>query len=77
MKLPNKITSYSESVIGKFYPILNLLKQQNMSAYKLYKNTQNSFATTGEFIETLDCLFALGKITLINEGNMEVLHYAL
>ena len=57
MKLPNKVTSYKESVIGKLYPVLSLLMSQNMNAYTIYKATKDSFTTTAEFIDALDCLF--------------------
>ncbi|HCX95303.1 MAG TPA: hypothetical protein DHH42_06495 [Clostridiales bacterium] len=77
MKLPNKITSYKESVIGKLYLVLSLLMSQDMNAYMLYKETIDSFTTTAEFIDTLDCLFALGAITLLERDGAEVLHYAL
>lgn len=77
MKLPNKITSYKESIIGKLYPILNILVSQDINVYTLYKETKNYFITTAEFVETLDCLFALGAIALLEKNNTEVLHYAL
>lgn len=77
MKLPNKITSYKESVIGKFYPVLSLLASQDTSLYLLYKETKDSFATTVELIDVLDCLFALGAIEIIDKEGSEVLHYAL
>ena len=76
MKLPNKITSYKESILGKFYPVLNLLKQKDLRLYELYNNVRGDFATLGEFLEALDCLFALGKIELIEKDNEEILHYA-
>ena len=76
MKLPNKITSYKESILGKFYPVLNLLKQKDLRLYELYNNVRGDFATLGEFLEALDCLFALGKIELIEKENEEILHHA-
>lgn len=77
MKLPNKITSYKESIIGKLYPILNILVSQDINVYTLYKEIKNYFTTTVEFVEALDCLFALGAIVLLKKNNTEVLHYAL
>ncbi len=77
MKLPNKITSYKESIIGKLYPILNILVSQDINVYTLYKEIKNYFTTTVEFVEALDCLFALGAIVLLEKNNTEVLHYAL
>ena len=77
MKLPNKVTSYKESVLGKFYPILNLLKSQDMYVYELYKKIENHFETTADFIDALDFLFALGTLDLFKKDDKEVLHYAL
>ena len=77
MKLPNKITAYKESIIGKLYPLLSTLMPQDMSIYVLYKETKNSFITTAEFIDAIDCLFAVGAIEILEKDGTEVLHYAL
>ena len=50
MRLPSKITSYSESVISKF-----------------------SLSSIEEFLDTLDCLYALHKV--IYDADREVLCY--
>ena len=73
MKLPNKVTSYEESVLGKLVPILNLLSQKNMHIYELYAETRALYNSYLDFVDVLDCLFALRKIEYFdNEG---VLHY--
>ncbi|MGL4107497.1 ABC-three component system middle component 7 [Clostridium sp. LP20] len=62
MKLPNKLFSYSESIINKFPIILNILEKEELTVYELYIKVINKFAGITEFIETLECLFVLGKI---------------
>lgn len=54
-----------------------MLTSDDINVYTLYKETKNYFTTTAEFIEALDCLFALGAIALLKKNNTEVLHYAL
>lgn len=73
MKLPNKVTSYSESVLSKFPVVLSLLSNNDLSPSTLYYLLQNTFSGISEFIEILDCLFAL-KVIELNEAK-GVLHY--
>lgn len=73
MKLPSKITSYKESVLSKFTPILNILENEDVAVLPLYSVTKNQFTDIEEYMDTLDCLFALGKIVLKEERG--VIHY--
>lgn len=73
MKLPNKITSYSESVISKFPPILLALQNTDTGVFSLYEATMKSFSSIEEFLDTLDCLFALQRIEY--DAEREVLYY--
>lgn len=75
MRFPNKVTSYKESVLCKFCPILENLYQNDMSIYDVYCKTKNNYDTLCEFIDTLDCLFALGIIEWFDD--QEVLHYVM
>ena len=70
MRLPNKVTSYSNSVIARFPEILEALMQRDMSPKELYKLTTSGKTDMGDFLSTLDCLFALGKVELIEEGRV-------
>lgn len=72
MKLPNKIISYKESVISKFPPILEILKKSDRTILCTYKQVKHLFNNTQDFIDTLDCLFAINKISLTEH---EELHY--
>ena len=73
MKLPNKVTSYQESVLGKLNVLLDILSVRDSSLIELYFNTKQYFSDTSEFIDTVDCLFALNKLEY-NE-DLGVLHY--
>ena len=63
MRLPNKVISYNESIISKFSIILNLLKSKDYKVMELYEKIKADLDIEC-FIETLDCLFALGKIVI-------------
>ncbi len=73
MRLPNKVTSYSNSIIARFPDILESLEQRDMSPKELFELSTSGKKDMGDFLSALDCLFALGKIELIEEGR--VLHY--
>ena len=73
MKLPNKVITYKESPISKFPAVLSCLKEQDMSPALLYKKVKSKVEDIGEYIDILDCLYALGKIELIE--HLGVLHY--
>jgi len=62
MFLPNKTIPYSDSVIARFSIILDSLKDKNQNIHSLYKKNKKKFLNIHNYIETLDCLFALGKI---------------
>jgi len=75
MKLPSKVTSYQESVLSKFVVILEVLNDKDISLSELYSYTNQHFSDTTEFIDTIDCLFALNKLEY--NDNLEVLHYVI
>lgn len=62
MKFPNKVTTYRESSIGKITLILSLLSEEDLSPFDLYNNLNKKFETIEEFIDALDCLYALNRI---------------
>ena len=75
MLLPNKLISYDQSIFPKFPIILKELKCSPMSVHKLYKRVIKKVSGVSEFIDTLDCLYALGKIEFDEEK--EVLRYVI
>ncbi len=70
MKFPNKVNSFKESIISNFSPILKLLQIRDYDVISLYHKFAKKI-TPREFINTLDCLYALNKIQLENG----VIHY--
>lgn len=73
MKMPNKVTPYKESSIAKFPVVLALLEKKDMTPSELLsKVKKNRIQNIDEFVEIIDCLYAMNKI----EINGEVLHYA-
>lgn len=77
MKLPNKYISFKKSSLSKFTIVLEQLKNNDLSILDLYirlvkGRTNQIFENTDDFIETLDYLYALGKIQINEEG---MIHY--
>lgn len=76
MKLPNKLFSYRKSIISKFPVILSALEQEKgLTIYELYINVINKFEDIAEFLEAVECLYALGKIEYSYE--MRRVYYAI
>ena len=75
MKLPNKIISYKESVLSRFPLVLSVLSDNPMNVYELFELTKDSFTDVEEFMDTLECLYALKKVTFDDESG--VLFYAV
>jgi hypothetical protein len=72
MKIPSKVTPYKESTIAKFPVVLAILEKGDMTPTELYAKVKKSrIQDITEFIEVLDCLYAMNKI----EIREEVLHY--
>lgn len=68
MIVPNKITPYKKSIIGKIPIVLEMLKQCAKTPTELWEDTQNQFEDINEFILTLDVAFVLGAIEYL-KGN--------
>ena len=64
MRLPNKVITYKESVLPKFIYVLEALNNQEVAVDILYKKIKSKVDDIGEFMEVLDCLYALGKIEM-------------
>ncbi len=73
MLFPNKLFTYSESIISKFPLALQLLQESPMAVVDLYKALNKQLSGVSEFMDLMDCLFALNKIEFDEEE--EVLHY--
>ena len=75
MLLPNKLFSYEESILSRFPVVLSVLEEKPMRVSELYKKLNDYFESVNDFIEILDCLYALGKIEL--DGEEGVLKYVI
>lgn len=62
MQLPNKLYSYSNSILSKFAILLKPLKKGDVQVLSLFTSNQDKFDSINDFIETLDALYALRKI---------------
>ncbi len=62
MRLPSKVFSYGESALAKFPLLLGTLQESPMIARQLYESTRRYWDGIGTYIETLDYLYALGKV---------------
>lgn len=52
MRLPSKITSYSESVISKFPAVLSVLHDADTGVLALYEAATKHFSSIEEFMDT-------------------------
>lgn len=75
MLLPNKLYSYNESTLSKFPVVLRELRGQPLGVHELYRRVIKKMDGVNEFIDVLDCLYALRKIEY--DENEEVLRYVV
>lgn len=75
MLLPNKLYSYNESVLSKLPIVLKTLEEEDYGVSDLYWATKRYFSSVNEYIDALDCLYALNRIELDN--NNGVLRYVV
>ncbi|MDR0681238.1 MAG: hypothetical protein LBG15_05240 [Dysgonamonadaceae bacterium] len=59
--------------MAKFALLLKEIKVQDISAIELFEKVKPKIGGIADYLEILDCLFALRKIELSEK--MEVLHY--
>jgi hypothetical protein len=67
MQLPNKLYSYSESILPVMLEISRELKHGNIKVSELYMKIKPGLKDSTDFILAMDCLFAL-KIADINQN---------
>lgn len=75
MLLPNKLFSYEESILSRFPIVLSVFEEKPTRVSELYKKLSDYVESVNDFIEILDCLYALGKIEL--DGEEGVLKYVI
>ncbi len=62
MRLPNKLYSYEESIFPIFILVLREVEKKPYKVIDLYKKIQSQISCIDEYIETLDCMYAMGLI---------------
>lgn len=62
MQLPSKLYRYNESVLMDMVKILSEISHP-IGVYDLYKQVKQQIKSIDRYIEALDCLFILEKIT--------------
>jgi len=70
MRFPNKVTPFKDSTLAKIPIVFKYLKDRDYTVLSLF-NTVRKKISIKEYIDVLDCLFALEKIVL-KEG---IIHY--
>lgn len=73
MILPSKLFSYNQSVLPKMVVLIKEIQKQDRGVLELFQQVQDEFDGVDEFVETLDGLYALGKIEL--DTNRRTLKY--
>lgn len=69
MLLPNKLFSYTQSVFSKLPAFLESLDTP-LSVEELYQAMQDQIHGPLEFMDVLDCLYALSKIDIDDKGKI-------
>ena len=63
MKLPNKVVSFDESILPRFYKILSVLEnRKKLDILNLYKELNLDFNSFAEFYDVVLCLYYLNAI---------------
>jgi hypothetical protein len=62
MKVPNKIINYKSSILSKFPLVLRILQCRECEVCELYTAIKDNIEDIAEFIDILDCLYAMGEI---------------
>ena len=64
MLFPNKLITYNESVISKIPMILEIIERGPIGIKDLYHRVAPKLTGVNEYMDVLDCLYALGAIDL-------------
>lgn len=75
IRYPSKICEYKDSSISKFPILLEVLKENDYSIHDLFSEVKGSIKSITEYIEILDCLYALGKLEF-NKDTRRI-HYVI
>ena len=71
MRLPNKTTPYEDSVFIYFLDVIKLVRQNSLPVLEVYSQVSVHNKNLSDFLDALDCLYAIGCIKLTREGDIE------
>ena len=69
MLMPGKSTALHESTLYKMTDIVEILRNGSLSVTMLYEKLRDQFDGIKDYMDALDCLYMLGRIS-IGEGGM-------
>ena len=67
MLFPNKLITYNESVISKIPMILEIIERGPIGIKDLYHRVAPKLTGVNEYMDVLDCLYALNKFEFDEE----------
>jgi len=67
MRLPSKVTPFTNSIISIFPLLLNEIRKEDIAPMALFGKVKNKVNGISNFLVALDCLFALNKIKLVEQ----------
>lgn len=70
MILPNKLFSYNQSILPKVVLVAKTLKKGDQGVRELFENLQDQFNGVDEFLDVMDCLYAIGRVELDPDGRV-------
>jgi len=73
MIFPNKLFTYSESVLSCLPTILEKLSKEPMQVLELYMSVYKKIGCITQFMDALDCLYAMGCVDF--DSTEELLTY--
>jgi len=71
MKLPNKVVCYEGSLLSKFPLVLRQLEAGEITPVELFNAIKQQLIDVADFVDILDCLFALGKVNFTTDGRLK------
>lgn len=73
MRLPNKVTSYNESIFPVVLQLTKTLQRGNMTVLALFRECEADINDIADYFSALEILFVLNRVQLIEEQGE--LHY--
>ena len=72
MQLPNKLYSYNNSIMPLLPVLLKELEKGPMRIDMLYTRTRNKIKDPTDFITAMDCLYALRRVIVDDNGEVSL-----